>query len=525
MESHSISVAEAFKPFVLADVMTVTAERAAQYVRMSTDMQRYSIENQSDAIAVYARRRSLSIVRSYVDAGRSGVTTKRRDALVRLLHDVQSGTADFATILVYDASRWGRFQDVDESAHYEFLCKKAGVKVEYCAELFENDGNLAAAVLKNLKRALAGEYSRELSARVVAGQSKVVTKGFYIGSAPGFGLRRVLVDEDRNRIVELASGERKYAHFQHTILDPGNADEVETVRRVYDLFIEGEKSLSEIARILNTERIRSTSGHPWYWHSVRELLSSEKYIGNSIYNRTSRRLGRSWHRNPSHEWVRGVGAFEPIVSRQRFLGARRRLEENVKTYADGFMLDVLSSIWCRDGRLHIDIIEADQFAPSTNCYRTHFGSLSRTYQEIGYKGRKNRWVNMDIRDDMRRRLIEGIAQQGGTARFVPGSRHLLVSDELVVAVGVGRTAPSRGCNEWRFGYGSQKNPDILIIARVEGVGRSIKDYFILPYVYLPQGSWLTLSGINYKRLQSFCTATLAPFIRLCARTSVDELST
>jgi len=282
MESHPISVAEAFNSFVFCDVMTVTAERAARYVRMSTDMQRYSTENQSDAIAVYARRRSLSIVRSYVDAGRSGVTTKRRDALVRLLHDVQSGTADFATILVYDVSRWGRFQDVDESAHYQFLCKKAGVKVEYCAELFENDGNLAAAVLKNLKRAMAGEYSRELSARVVAGQSKVVTKGFYIGSAPGFGLRRVLVDEDRNRIVELASGERKYAHFQHTILDPGNADEVETVRRVYDLFIEGEKSLSEIARILNTERIRSTSGHPWYWHSVRELLSSEKYIGNSM---------------------------------------------------------------------------------------------------------------------------------------------------------------------------------------------------------------------------------------------------
>jgi hypothetical protein len=38
------------------------ALRAAQYVRMSTDYQRYSIENQAVVIAAYARARNLSIV-------------------------------------------------------------------------------------------------------------------------------------------------------------------------------------------------------------------------------------------------------------------------------------------------------------------------------------------------------------------------------------------------------------------------------------------------------------------------------
>ena len=37
-------------------------------------------------------------------------------------------------ILVYYVSRWGSFQDTDESAHYEFACKSAGVPVHYCAE-------------------------------------------------------------------------------------------------------------------------------------------------------------------------------------------------------------------------------------------------------------------------------------------------------------------------------------------------------------------------------------------------------
>ena len=57
-----------------------------------------------------------------------------RDALQELLRTVNSGTADFATILVYDVSRWGRFQDADESAYYEYVCRQAGVLVHYCAE-------------------------------------------------------------------------------------------------------------------------------------------------------------------------------------------------------------------------------------------------------------------------------------------------------------------------------------------------------------------------------------------------------
>src|SRR5215470_13587531 len=109
------------------------ALRAVQYVRMSREIQRYSIPNQIAAIAEYAQQRNLTIVRTYADEGRSGLTIRRRPGLRELIEVVQSGHADFGHILVYDVSRWGRFQDVDESAHYEFLCKQGGVKVAYCA--------------------------------------------------------------------------------------------------------------------------------------------------------------------------------------------------------------------------------------------------------------------------------------------------------------------------------------------------------------------------------------------------------
>jgi DNA invertase Pin-like site-specific DNA recombinase len=69
--------------------------RAAQYVRMSTDHQKYSIDNQADVIAVYAAAHHLTIVQTYADAGRSGLRLEGRDALQHLLDDVQSGLADF----------------------------------------------------------------------------------------------------------------------------------------------------------------------------------------------------------------------------------------------------------------------------------------------------------------------------------------------------------------------------------------------------------------------------------------------
>jgi hypothetical protein len=70
-------------------------------------------------------------------------------------------------------SRWGRFQDIDESAHYEFLCRSARIPVHYCAEQFSNDGSIASSIMKTFKRTMAAEYSRELGVKVLAGQQRI----------------------------------------------------------------------------------------------------------------------------------------------------------------------------------------------------------------------------------------------------------------------------------------------------------------------------------------------------------------
>ena len=215
--------------------------RAAEYVRMSTEHQKYSIGNQGDAIRVYAERRHMEVVRTYSDAGKSGLKIEGRDALRQLIDDVEGGATDFDVILVYDISRWGRFQDADESAYYEYICRRSGISVHYCAEQFDNDGSPVSTIVKGVKRAMAGEYSRELSAKVFAGQCRLIELGYRQGGMAGFGLRRMRIDQNGAAQGILQFGEQKSLQTDRVILVPGPEEELETVRWIYRQFVDGGK--------------------------------------------------------------------------------------------------------------------------------------------------------------------------------------------------------------------------------------------------------------------------------------------
>src|ERR1044071_4244842 len=182
---------------------------ATAYVRMSTEHQQYSTSNQMEVIREYAKRRGLEIVKLYSDEGKSGLNIQGRDSLAQMIKDVQSGEAQYSCILVYDVSRWGRFQDADESAYYEYICRRAGIQVSYCAEQFENDGSPVSTIVKGVKRAMAGEDSRELSAKVFAGQCRLIELGYRQGGPAGYGLRRMLIDQVGDEKGELGRGEHK----------------------------------------------------------------------------------------------------------------------------------------------------------------------------------------------------------------------------------------------------------------------------------------------------------------------------
>jgi DNA invertase Pin-like site-specific DNA recombinase len=256
---------------------------------MSTEHQQYSLQNQFTAIQKYAEVRGFQIVRTYSDAAKSGLVLRRRPGLQQLLRDVV-GTPPYRAILVYDVSRWGRFQDTDESAHYEFLCKSAGVPVHYCAETFANDGTLPSLIMKTLKRTMAAEFSRELGVKVLAGQKRLAALGFKQGGIPGYGLRRLLISSDRQPKQQLQSGERKSIATDRVILVPGPAHEVECVRDIYRMLVAKKISVYAIARELNKQGIACIGESKWDYQAVFGVLTHPKYAGSHVFGRTSSKL-------------------------------------------------------------------------------------------------------------------------------------------------------------------------------------------------------------------------------------------
>ena len=269
--------------------------RAATYIRMSTENQQYSAEHQAVALEKYALVENLEIIKRYQDLAKSGLTLAGRPALRQLLQDVESGRTEFGNILVYDVSRWGRFQDADESAYYEHMCKRCRVFVHYCAEQFDNDGSIHSTLLKTLKRSMAGEYSRELSVKVFAGQCALIQRGFRLGGSPGYGLRRQIVDKNGKPKMSLEPQERKSIHTDRVILVPGPAEEVAVVSNIYRSFIAG-KGETAIAAELNERAVSNGYGRPWNGASVHQILSNPKYIGANVFNRKSFKLNISVRR-------------------------------------------------------------------------------------------------------------------------------------------------------------------------------------------------------------------------------------
>lgn len=504
--------------------MLLMENRAAQYVRMSTNMQIYSIDNQSEAIALYAARRGLTIVRSYEDAGKSGLGVEGRAALQELMRDVRSGTADFSKILVYDVSRWGRFQDADESAYYEFLCKESGVTVEYCVEQFSNDGSLISTLLKNIKRVMAGEFSRELSAKVYAGHCRSVSNGYYVGSSPGFGLRRFVVDDRGRPRMALSAGDRKALTTDRTILVPGPPEEVKVVHDIYDMFVEKKHSLNAIVRNLNDRNILNSSGRAWKPAAIREILANPKYSGSAVYGRTASKLKSKMVKRPRSEWIVREGAFEPVISRDQFHAAQRQMKENARAYSEFEMLDSLTAVWCKEGKLNACIVGADPCAPSVNTYKEKFGGLVPAYRKIGYMGKFQRGRSPQLRKSVLEDVAEEIATRGGVVARDRDCTQVCVNEELEIAIVAGCSDPACGKNQWHLRRRALSRPDILVIARVDDRTSEIKEYILVPLLLLPNESWLTITKRRLEKMSVYRLKTLDVLFSLCTRKELKATS-
>lgn len=170
-------------------------------------------------------------------------------------------------------------------------------------------------------------YVRDISRKIRSTLRFKIQKGEYLGNAP-FGYRKAT--DVKNR------------------LEPYEA-EAETVRLIYRLYRSG-MGYSAIASFLDSRACRAPSGSNWNRITVRRILSSRVYIGDTVQGVSERVSFKSkkTRRLPKEEWTLTEGTHEAIISQQEFQEVQKIRELKVEGRTSGkSAFHILNGlIWC-----------------------------------------------------------------------------------------------------------------------------------------------------------------------------------
>ena len=503
--------------------------KGAIYIRMSTEIQTESPENQERQIRVYAAQYGIEIINVYKDLGVSGMTAEKREQFQTMIDDVEQGRNAYNIVLYLDESRWGRFVDSREAEYHRMRLERKNVICQSCEKILALTSNIADRIMTLLRDESASDYCRQLSQKVWVGQCTLVTKGFRQGGVAGFGLRRMLLDEAGSPKQELAMGQQKSLLTERVILVPGPKKEREIVLWIYDQFISGITE-AEIAARLNSQGIWNHFGRPWSRGTVCEVLTNEKYIGNNLFNRTSGKMKSKARPNPENAWVRKEQAFEPIVDRSSFSAVQEIYKERNKKFTNDELLQRLHDLYVQRGRLSALIIDEADTLPPSSLFRTRFGGLLRAYRMIGYTPERDYQyvvINQRLRE-FHAETVAGIIRQietlCGRRIFADPETFLLeLNDHLFLSIIIIRcfTTPT-GTRRWKIRFDSGLHPDITIAVRMDTCNKSIHDYYILPALEFSHDQ-IKLSEKNTGFLDSFRTDTLDCLLRLSFNIPLDKV--
>jgi len=504
--------------------------RVAQYLRMSTDHQQYSLHNQSEYIKDYAEKNNMEIAYTYDDAGKSGVSIVGRHSLQQLLSDVEQKKIDIQAVLFYDVSRFGRFQNSDEAAYYSFLFERNGVDLIYCSEpIPTKDFPLESSVILNIKRSSAAYHSRNLSEKVFIGQVNLIKLGYHQGGMAGYGLRRLLVDENGIAKEILSFRKRKSIQTDRVILIPGPKNEIKIVNRIYDLFIDNNVPEFIIAERLNEQNIPAENGTLWTRAKIHQILTNEKYIGNNIYNKTSSKLKSRLVKNPKHEWVRCDKAYKPIISKKKYNKAQEIIQIRSIHLTNEDLLEKLKQKLESNGKLSGFIIDEDDTGPSSSVYRTRFGGLLRAYTLIGYKPEHDysylkinealRSFHSEIIEDFKGEILKSNCQID-EYKYYP---MLYINDEFLISVLVTKCIHMKsGKLRWKVRFDNSQKADITIVIRMNSQNISPLDFYIIPKIE-NEYSKMCMTETNNIRLELYRFDNLDKLLQIITRMKVREL--
>jgi DNA invertase Pin-like site-specific DNA recombinase len=364
----------------------IRAKAVAYYRHSAQDRQENSIPIQRDRVSKFAREHGIEIIREFADYGKSGLSTEGREDFKKIMEMIVDTSKEFEYVLVLDMSRWGRYQDIDLSAHYRALCKQYGRKVIYTDMGMRDEKDPGYHFILLAEAMRAAKYSAELSEKVFYGCKKIAEQGFRAGGMPPYGTYRLLLDEQRRPVQILKPGQRKSIQNQRVTLTPGDEKEQEVIRRIFKEFTSDKKDYQRIADGLNKENIPSPGGKKWRCETISNILINEIYIGTMVYNKTASRLQSRTIKNPKDLWVRTNDAFTPIVDKEVFQEAEQLIlqekEEYERRHSKEDMITKLKDLYQHNGFISAKQISSNKEMLNPQYYTTKFMSLDMAFQNM-----------------------------------------------------------------------------------------------------------------------------------------------
>ena len=263
--------------------------RCAVYARYSSNNQREaSIEDQIRKCRETAQSKGWEILEDhiYYDRAQSGTRMSSREGFKEMLQIAMGSECPFQKILVDDTSRIAR--NTREALDIFSLLTFYGVHVYYVSQGIDTSHEAAEEMI-TINGLIDSLYIRNLAKETHRGIEGQVLKG-YSGGGRRYGYRSEPI---YNGKVDIYGNPEADGYILKI-----NADEADTIIRIFKLFSEKGYSAKKIVNLLNREIKEAGEPKPprgKYWcvstilgskKALRGILNNEIYIGRYYWNRS-----------------------------------------------------------------------------------------------------------------------------------------------------------------------------------------------------------------------------------------------
>jgi len=298
-------------------------KRAIAYLRKSTDLQETSLEQQRENVLLFAQKHAIKVVKFFAEEA-CGENVEGRPQFRRMI-DCCKAQQSFQYVLVYDISRWGRFENPKESVYWEVEVERTGKRVVFVSEGFKEE-SIGTSITNFVKSAEASEYLKNIRRQTVRGMLYNAKQGFWMGGRPPYGYDRAIIEN--GKITEVLPEGRQKSIKSQKIKLVINKKQAKVIKTIFVMFVKQGLSVHAITTFLNQSQHIPPRGTMWTKSSLWRILHNDTYVGTLVYNRENRHKRHGKHKyNSKDKWVTVENAHEPIIPIELWEGVQARTKQ------------------------------------------------------------------------------------------------------------------------------------------------------------------------------------------------------